>query len=68
MGFLTLPELSALTGRTADTIRVHYLARPLREGKLVARFQDQPTHPDQANAATKAEPDAPGTHGIESEA
>jgi hypothetical protein len=46
--FLTLPDLARLTGRTYDTIRVHYVARLVENGSLELRYPDQPTHPGQA--------------------
>ena len=46
--FLTLPDLARLTGRTYDTIRVHYIARLVESGFLELRYPDQPTHPGQA--------------------
>ena len=49
--FLTLPDLARLTGRTYDTIRVHYVARLVENGSLELRYPDQPTHPGQAYRA-----------------
>lgn len=45
--FLTIAELSALTGRTADPLRNHYLMRMVSEGKLRLRYPESPTHPGQ---------------------
>jgi len=42
--FLTLPDLARLTGRTYDTIRVHYVPRLVESGSLEQRYPDQPTH------------------------
>jgi ATP-dependent DNA helicase RecG len=50
--FLTVAELAALTGRTADTLRNHYLVRMLTEGRARLRYPESPTHP--AQAYTKA--------------
>lgn len=46
--YLTLPLLAELTGRTADTLRVHYVSKLVAEGRLALRFPEQPTHPSQA--------------------
>lgn len=50
--FLTIAELAALTGRTPDTLRNHYLTRMQTEGKLRLRYPESPTHP--AQGYTKA--------------
>lgn len=50
--FLTIAELAQLTGRTADTLRNHYLMRMVTEGKLRLRYPESPTHP--AQGYTKA--------------
>lgn len=56
--YLSLPELSWLTGRTAETLRIKYVADLISEGKLAPRYPDQPTHPGQSY--TKApDPKAP---------
>jgi predicted HTH transcriptional regulator len=53
-GYLTLRELHELMGRSPDTLRVHYLARLTREGRVRPRFPDLPNHPNQAyTSATK---------------
>jgi ATP-dependent DNA helicase RecG len=50
--FLTIAELSELTGRTADTLRNHYLMRMVSDAKLRLRYPESPTHP--AQGYTKA--------------
>lgn len=50
--FLTIAELAQLTGRTADTLRNHYLIRMVADGALRLRYPDSPTHP--AQGYTKA--------------
>lgn len=44
---LTLDELAALTGRTPQTLRIHYLARLVASGKMRLRYPEAPTHPGQ---------------------
>ncbi len=56
--YRTLPELATLTNRSASTLRVHYLARLVSEGRLAARYPDRPTHPSQAYTASA---EAPGS-------
>jgi predicted HTH transcriptional regulator len=55
--YLTLPELARLTGRTTETLRVHYVSKLLAEGRLELRFPGQPTHPGQAYRAARREDD-----------
>lgn len=45
---LTLGELADLTGRSAETLRIHYLARLVSSGKMRLRYPEKPTHPAQA--------------------
>jgi hypothetical protein len=45
---LTLPQISHLTGRKPQSVRVHYLAKLLAEGRLRLLHPDAPTHPSQA--------------------
>jgi ATP-dependent DNA helicase RecG len=45
--FRTLPEIARLCNRAPDTLRTHYLARMVRDGRMVLRFPETPTHPDQ---------------------
>ncbi|HEX4961566.1 MAG TPA: RNA-binding domain-containing protein [Thermoanaerobaculia bacterium] len=51
--FLTLRELEELTGRGADTLRVHYLSRLAREGKIRLRFPEAIRHPNQAYTSSR---------------
>ncbi len=44
---LTLPQLSQLTGRTVDSLRVHYVVKLVAVGRLRLRYPTTPTHPDQ---------------------
>jgi predicted HTH transcriptional regulator len=53
---LSLGELADLTGRTADTLRIHYLARLIAGGKIRLRYPEKPTHPAQAYTTEKPEP------------
>jgi len=46
--YLTGAELAALTGRSAETLRSHYLNRLVASGKLSVRFPENPTHPGQS--------------------
>lgn len=46
--FLTLAELANLTGRTAETLRNHYVGRLVAAGRLRQRHPDSPRHPNQA--------------------
>ncbi len=50
---LTLSELALLTGRTTETLRIHYVSKLLAEGRLELRFPGQPTHPSQAYRAAR---------------
>lgn len=45
---LTLPQLSHLTGRKTESIRVHYVTKLLAEGRLRLLHPETPTHPNQA--------------------
>lgn len=49
---LTLPQLSHLTGRKAESIRVHYVTKLLTEGRLRLLHPETPTHPNQAYVGT----------------
>ena len=46
--YLTLPQLAALTGRRADSLRIKYVTRLAERGALKLRHPEQPTHPAQA--------------------
>ena len=45
---LSLQDLHALLGRAPDSLRVHYLNRLSREGRIRLRFTETPNHPQQA--------------------
>lgn len=45
---LTLKELEQLLGRTAESLRVHYLSRLTREGQIRLRFPNSVNHPNQS--------------------
>jgi ATP-dependent DNA helicase RecG len=49
--YLTGTELAALSGRSAETLRTHYLNRMVADRKLRLRYPDSPTHPAQAYTA-----------------
>ena len=53
---LSLSELHTLLGRTADSLRVHYLNRLSKEGKIRLRFSDTLNHPQQAYMTVRDEP------------
>jgi ATP-dependent DNA helicase RecG len=44
---LTLAELAAFTGRAAETLRTHHLAKLVTAGKMRLRYPEAPTHPAQ---------------------
>jgi predicted transcriptional regulator len=44
---LTLGELAELTGRTPQTLRIHYLAKLVAAGRMRLRYPEAPTHPGQ---------------------
>ncbi len=45
---LSLSDLHALLGRAPDSLRVHYLNRLSREGRIRLRFMETVNHPQQA--------------------
>lgn len=47
-GYLTLRELQVILGRDADSLRVHYLNRMVKEGRMRLKFPEAPNHPNQA--------------------
>lgn len=51
--FVTGFELAETLNRSAETLRIHYIRKLVREGKLLVQFPDQPTHPAQAYRATE---------------
>jgi ATP-dependent DNA helicase RecG len=54
---LSLSDLHALLGRAPDSLRVHYLNRLSKEGKIRLRFTDTLNHPQQAYMTVRAVPD-----------
>lgn len=50
---LTLPQISQLTGRKPESVRVHYLAKLVAAGRLRLLHPETPTHPSQAYVAVK---------------
>ena len=52
---LTGDELSALIGRRGETVR-RYVARLVRDGRLVQTYPQQPKHPQQAYRAAVGDP------------
>jgi hypothetical protein len=49
--FVMAQELAELLRRSIVTIKNHYIARLIRQGRLALRFPEQPTHPAQAYRA-----------------
>ena len=47
-GFVSLPELARLTGRSAETLRTHHIGELVAAGKMTMQYPEQPTHPAQA--------------------
>ncbi len=47
-GYRTLRELQAILGRDGDFLRVHYLNRMVKDGRMRLRFPEAPNHPNQA--------------------
>ncbi len=45
--YLTLRDLADLLDRAPDSLRNHYVNRMVEEGRLVPKFPDKPSHPDQ---------------------
>jgi len=50
---LGLPELSALTGKTAAHLRTRILRRLLADGRIRYLYPDEPNHPQQKYTASK---------------
>jgi predicted ArsR family transcriptional regulator len=50
--YITAQELAEILQRSAVTIKNHYIARLVAQGKMEPRFPEQPTHPAQAYRAT----------------
>jgi predicted HTH transcriptional regulator len=53
---LSLRDLGILLGRTTDSLRVHYLNRLAREGKIRLRFPEALNHPNQSYSTVPLEP------------
>ncbi|MDY0305600.1 MAG: putative DNA binding domain-containing protein [Desulfovibrionaceae bacterium] len=45
--FLSLRDLADLMGRTQETLRIHYLGKMIRDGRLVQLHPSTPNHPRQ---------------------
>jgi ATP-dependent DNA helicase RecG len=45
--FLLLKELSPLLGRSPETIRTHYLAKMIKQGRVRLLYPGKPSHPQQ---------------------
>lgn len=52
--FLLLRDLADVLNRSAETLRVHYLNRMVKEGLLEMRFPASPNHPRQQYRANKS--------------
>lgn len=52
---LTLRELQQLLGRTADSLRVHYLSRLAKGGQIRLRFPESVNHPNQSYTSVSGE-------------
>ncbi len=50
-GYRTLRELQLILGRDADFLRVHYLNRMVKDGRVRLKFPEAPNHPNQAYAS-----------------
>lgn len=53
---LTLQDLAALLNRSADSLRIHYLNRMVKDGELALLFPKKPNHPNQAYTAGQPRP------------
>ena len=53
--FLSAQDLANALRRGIDTLKNHYISKMIREGRLEARYPDQPTHPFQAYRARSSE-------------
>lgn len=54
--YLTLRELRDLLGRGSDSLRVHYLSRLAKQGRIRLRFPESQNHPNQAYMAVDSGP------------
>lgn len=50
--YLTIPQIAAYLGRKLKTVQDVYLPRLLEAGRLVRRYPEQPTHPNQCYKST----------------
>jgi predicted HTH transcriptional regulator len=53
--YLSLRELRDLLGRGGDSLRVHYLSRLAKQGRIRLRFPESQNHPNQAYIATQSD-------------
>ena len=53
-GYRTLRELQVILGRDADSLRVHYLNRMAKDGRMRLKFPEAPNHPNQAYTSDAA--------------
>ena len=49
--FVPAQELADTLQRGVETLKNHYISKMIRDGRLEARYPDQPTHPNQAYRA-----------------
>ena len=49
--FVPAQELAETLQRGVETLKNHYISKMIRDGRLKARYPDQPTHPHQAYRA-----------------
>ena len=57
--FLSLPELARLTGRTTETLRIHYVSKLLAEGRLRHRHPGRPRGRRRRHRYTRRSPRLP---------
>ena len=58
--YMTAAELSNALQRGIGTLKNHYLSTMAREGKLLLRYPDQPTHPSQGYKTVEMPPNGTG--------
>ena len=54
--FVTAAEMASTLGRSAETLRTHYLGRMVEAGELDLRYPDKASHPNQAYRASVDRP------------
>lgn len=54
--YLTLRELRDLLGRGGDSLRIHYLSRLAKQGRIKLRYPESQNHPNQAYRAADSSP------------